>query len=161
MYCIQSVTWGKHGATCPAHSFLSVLTWFPNKKVVHSIKSVSMLQEMAAESSAFWSALETPLHGWHFSSIFPRAHLACPVRCSACPFVQQMEFPCAAGAWSAGSYLFPKGGQKLCRGQEGLAQLGSLLQPLGSTPGFPSGRSRAGSCCGHPFNSSTANCSRL
>lgn len=43
-----------------ALSFLSVLTLFSNTNVVHSIKSLFMLQEMAAKSSAFWSALQHP-----------------------------------------------------------------------------------------------------
>lgn len=78
--------WGKYGATCLAHGCISVLTLFSNKKVVHSIKSLFMLQEMAAKNSAFWSALKTPLHGWHFSSIFPQTYLVCrcSVTCSTC-----------------------------------------------------------------------------
>lgn len=71
-----------------AHNFLSVLTLLSNKNVVHSIKSLFMLQEMAAKDSVFWSALKAPLHGWHFSSIFSQPYLAswCPVSCSACPW---------------------------------------------------------------------------
>lgn len=136
-----------------AHNFLSVLTLFSNKNVVHSIKSLFMLQEMAAKDSVFWSALKAPLHGWHFSSIFSQPYLAswCPVSCSACPWtiVQQIEFPCATEGLKC-SELFPEGQRRHCRGQEGLAQLGSLLQPLGNAPGFPSGRSRTGAAVGTP-----------
>lgn len=104
-----------------AHSFLSLLTLFSNKNIAHSIKSLFMLQEMAAKNSAFWSALKAPLHGWHFSSIFPQTYLACrcPVRCSARLWtICSAEFPRAAGGLKC-SELFPKGGQKALQGPGG------------------------------------------
>lgn len=136
VYCIQLVMWGKYGATCLAHSFLSVLTLFSNKKVVHSIKSLFMLQEMAAKNSASWSALKTPLHGWHFSSIFPQTYLACqcPVKCSACPWTicsANRISMCYSKVWSAVSYSL-KVSRRHCRRQEGSGTVGCLLQPLGN-----------------------------
>lgn len=85
-YCIRLLTWGKYGATCLAHSFLSVLTLFSNKKVVHSIKSLFMLQEIVTKDSTFCSALKIPSHQWHFSGIFPQTYLTSqrPLTCSTC-----------------------------------------------------------------------------
>lgn len=140
VHCIQLVTWGKYGATCLAHSFLSVLTIFSNKKVVHSIKSLLMLQEMAAENSAFWSALKPPLHGWHFSSIFPPTYLACgcPVKCSACLWTicsANSIFHVLQEGLECSELLIPKGQQKAL---QGTGSSGTVGVPAAAT-GFPYG----------------------
>lgn len=69
-----------------AHSSRSVLTLFSNKEVVHSIKSLFMLQEVDTKDSPFCSALKIPSQEWHLSSIFPQPYPSCqqPLTCGTC-----------------------------------------------------------------------------
>jgi len=52
----------KYGATCPAHSFLSVLALFSNEEVVHSMKYRFTLQEMATKDPTFCPASQKSVH---------------------------------------------------------------------------------------------------
>lgn len=166
--------WGKYGATCLAHSFLSVLTLFSNKKVVHSIKSLFMLQEIVTEDSTFCAALKISSHRWHFSSIFPQTYptCQCPLTCSTCLwtiYLANWISTCCSKVQSVVSYFLKVSISTGCMGRKmrltvfGTSQcicyshyeINCIFFPLEEAWLWQGSASR---CCGYTFSSNTANC---
>lgn len=98
----------------------------------------------------------------YFFTAIPGFSVSCKVQCLRVDHLcSKSSFHVLQKVWSAVSYSL-KVSRRHCRGQEGLAgTVGVSAAAPWECPWFSLWEKQDWSCCGHTFNSSTANCSSL